>query len=232
MRVRRLLLVAAAAGLAVVPGAAPAPAPQLVGTVGPGFTIVLEDAAGRTVTRLDPGTYVLEVRDRSPDHNFHLFGPGVNEATSVEGEGTVTWTVTLREGRYTAVCDPHPGEMRLALTVGNPPPEPSPAPTPTPKPKPTSTVSRLHATVGPGDAISLKTAAGRPVRRVAPGPYAVVVRDRSTRHGFHLVGKGVDRRTTGPFTGTVTWRVRLAAGPLRFFSDRSPAKVKGLARVG
>jgi hypothetical protein len=230
MRVRRLLLLAAATGLAVVPGAAPAPAPQLVGTVGPGFTIVLEDAAGRTVTRLDPGTYVLEVRDRSPDHNFHLFGPGVNEATSVEGEGTVTWTVTLREGRYTAVCDPHPGEMRLALTVGNPPPEPSPAPTPTPKPA--STVPRLHATVGPGDAISLKTAAGRPVRRVAPGPYAVVVRDRSTRHGFHLVGKGVDRRTTGPFTGTVTWRVRLAAGPLRFFSDRSSAKVKGLARVG
>jgi hypothetical protein len=216
---------ATAAALALVPGASPAPAPELVGTVGPGFTILLEDGAGRSVTRLDPGTYTLRVRDLSPEHNFHLVGPGVNEFTPVEGEGTVTWTVTLREGRYTVVCDPHPSQMAFALVVGDPPPEPVPTPSPKPVPK-------LLATVGPKAAISLRSATNRPLHQLAPGTYVVVVRDRSRLHNFHLVGQGVNRRTTIAFTGTRTWRLRLAAGVLRFYSDRAPGKLKGSVRVG
>jgi hypothetical protein len=179
------------------------------------------------VTRLEPGTYVLQVRDLSPDHNFHVFGPGVNEATGVETEGTVTWTVTFREGRYTVVCDPHPAQMTFQLVVGNPPPEPVPAPAPKPKPLP-----KLLATVGPKAAISLRSGAGARLHHLVPGRYAITVRDRSKVHNFHLVGKGVDRKTALAKTGTTTWTVRLSAGLLRWWSDRAPKTLKGSVRVG
>jgi hypothetical protein len=204
------------------------PATQLFGTVGPGFSITLQDAAGNNVTRVEPGTYTLQVRDLSPDHNFRIYGPGVEEATGVEQEGTVTWTVTLREGRYTIQCDPHPSQMSRILTVGNPP-EPPPTPTPTPKPKPTP---KLLATVGPGATISLRNASGAVLRNgVKAGPYSIVVRDRSKVHNFHLVGKGVNRKSTLAGTGTTTWKVTLAKGVLRFYSDKAPTTLKGSVRV-
>jgi hypothetical protein len=227
MRLKGSMLAAMAAALLFVPGAAPAAATQLVGTVGPGFTILLEDSSGRSVTRLDPGTYEIQVRDLSSEHNFHVFGPGVNEATGVETEGTVTWTVTFREGRYTVVCDPHPAQMQFRLVVGNPPPEPDP--TPTPKPTP---ATKLLATVGPTATISLRSGAGARLHHLAPGRYAITVRDRSKLHNFHLVGKGVNRKTVLARTGTTTWTVRLSAGLLRWWSDRAPKALKGSVRVG
>ena len=123
MRVRGLPLLFAFAALAQVPGAAPAPsqAVKLVGTVGPGFSITLEFPDGRPATQLDPGTYEITVRDLSDEHNFHLYGPGVEQSTQVETTGTVTWTVTFREARYTVVCDPHANQMVRLITVGNPP---------------------------------------------------------------------------------------------------------------
>lgn len=223
----RGLPVAAAATLALVPGATSAPVAQLFGTVGPGFTITLQDAAGNIVVRVEPGTYALEVRDLSPDHNFRIFGSGVEEATGVEQEGTVTWTVALREDRYTIFCDPHPNLMTRSLTVGNPP---QPAPTPAPAPK---SAPRLIATVGPKATISLRSASGAVLRNgVEAGTYAIVVRDRSTVHNFHLVGPGVNRRTALAGTAATTWNVKLAKGVLRFYSDRAPKAVKGSIRVG
>jgi hypothetical protein len=229
MRLRGLVVAAAAAALVLVPGAAPAPVqtPQLFGTVGPGFTITLEDASGNSVTRIEPGTYVIQVRDLSPDHNFHVSGPGVNEFTGVETEGTVTWTVTFREGRYTIVCDPHPAEMNRPLTVGNPPAPPPPPPLPKPKPP-----TKLLATVGPKATISLRSAAGAVLHHgVKAGTYAIVVRDRSKAHNFHLVGTGVNRKSTVAGTTTATWTLRLRAGVLRFYSDKAPKTVKGSIRV-
>jgi plastocyanin len=89
---------------------------RLTGTVGPGFTITLT-RAGTTVKSLKRGTYVIKVSDLATDHNFHLTGPGVNRTTSVGGTGTTTWTVTLRKGVYTYVCDPHATTMRGTFTV-------------------------------------------------------------------------------------------------------------------
>ena len=111
----RLLPVIAVAALALV-ATAPAAPPKLVGTVGPGFTITLTKG-GTKVRTLKPGKYVVVVRDRSDDHNFHLKGPGVNKLTTVEQVGTKTWTVTLRRGKYTFVCDPHVPAMKGAFTV-------------------------------------------------------------------------------------------------------------------
>jgi hypothetical protein len=229
MRLRGLLALAACAALVLVPGAAPAPAQavELVGTVGPGFSIALEFADGRTVTQLDPGTYEITVRDLSEEHNFRLFGPGVEQFTQVETTGTVTWNVTFREGRYTIQCDPHPTQMVRVFTVGDPPPPPVPTPTPTPKPTP-----KLLATVGPRNTISLRSGTGAVLRRgVKAGTYAIVVRDRSKLHNFHLVGPAVNRRSAVAGMGTTTWKLKLAKGILRFYSDRAPKTVKGSVRV-
>lgn len=216
MRFRGLLVVTLAAAAAAAPAVLAAAAPTLFGVVGPGFTISLEDAAGAKVTQLDPGTYQIEIADRSPDHNFHLTGPGVDEATSVEGTGTVVWTVTLQNGRYTLLCDPHPSDMRQTFVAGTPPPPPPPV-----------VRTRLLATVGPTRAITLRSASGRALRSLTRGAYAIVVRDRTKVHNFHLVAPGVNRRTAVAGTGTVTWNVTLRAGTLRFFSDAAPKTLRG-----
>jgi plastocyanin len=198
-------------GLASGTGAR-AQATKLVGTVGPGFTITLRDAQGATVTRLDPGTYEIEVRDLSEFHNFRLRGPGVDRATSVEGTGTETWTVTLRDGTYTFLCDPHATSMRGTFTVGAPATT-SPSAAVTPR-------SRLVLTSGPGFTITLRTSAGADVKTLKVGTYTVVVRDRSRIHNARLVAPGFNRETTLPFVGTQTWKVGLARpGTLRFLCD-------------
>jgi hypothetical protein len=221
MRRRGLFALTACAALTLVPAAvtASAQAVQLLGTVGPGFTITLADASGRLVSQLDPGTYAITVRDLSDEHNFRLFGPSVEEFTQVETTGTVTWTVPLREGRYTIVCDPHSTQMVQRFTVGNPPP--------VPKPKPSAATPKLLATVGPISTISLRSASGAVLKSIKPGTYAITVRDRTKAHNFHLVGKGVNRKSGVAATGTLTWRVTLGAGTLRFYSDKSPKTVKG-----
>ena len=63
------------------------------------------------------------------------------------------------------------------------------------------------------------------------GTYSITVRDRTKAHNFHLVGKGINRKTGKAAMGTFTWKVKLAKGPLRFFSDQSPTKVKGSITV-
>jgi hypothetical protein len=216
-----VLLVSAAALLA--PGRAGGENTKLFGTVGPGFAIVLRDAAGDRVTQLDPGTYDVVVADQSEEHNFHLFGPGVEQATTVEETGTTTWTVTFVEGRYRYLCDPHSGLMFGAFTVGNPPAPPPPAPAPKP--------TKLVGTVGPGLSISLVNAAGRRVASVKAGAAAITVRDRSRAHSFHLAGAGVNRKTGVAFRGTRTWSVKLAPGTLRWYCDSHPKALRGSARV-
>ena len=225
MRVRQLLGSLLLAVLVLVPAAAPAAGPQLRGTAGPGFSITLQNEAGTIVSRLDPGTYELLVRDLSIDHNFHIYGPGVEEATSVDAVEDKTWTVTFQDGRYTYVCDLHPAQMVRQLVVGTPPAT-QPKPTPTPKPAP-----KLLATVGPKSTISLRSASGAPLARVKAGTYSVVVRDRSKLHNFHLVGNGVDRKSSVAGLGTATWKLKLAKGGLRFYSDAAPKTVKGSVSV-
>jgi len=83
---------------------------------------------GVAVTEIPAGTYEIRVRDRSRFHNFALRGPGVNRATEVEFVGEVAWVVTLTEGIYTFVCDPHANTMRGSFGVGRPLPPPPPAP--------------------------------------------------------------------------------------------------------
>jgi plastocyanin len=198
----------------------------LTAVAGPGFSISLKDAAGANVAHLDPGTYTINVDDLSMLHNFHLFGPGVEQSTSVEGKGSTTWTVTFRDGTYKFQCDMHVEAMHGGFTVG----AGDPAPPPTP-PAPPAPLPRLVATVGPEATISVRRPSGAAVKRLARGRYRITVRDRAAFHNFHLTGPGLNRRTSLTFAGTATWTVTLKPGIYRFVCDPHKTVMRGSFRV-
>ena len=206
---RKLFLLAAIAAL----GATLVPSGQgaggtLTGTVGPGFTISLT-MNGQPVTQLDPGDYTIQVSDQSDLHNFHLSGPGVNQATDVPGTGETTWNVTFVDGTYSYVCDAHVSTMHGSFRVGAPPP--------------TVKTGKLYANVGPGSKITLGTAAGKRTAKVTAGSYTITVVDKSKTHSFHLSGPGVNKKTGARFTGKVVWKVTLqTASAYRYWSDARP----------
>jgi hypothetical protein len=202
----------AAVGVTAAVLAAPVSAddPQLVGTVGPGFTIHLADAAGAPVTHLDPGTYSLTVHDLADIHNFHLTGPGVNVTTDLDFVGDRTFTITLTDGTYTYVCDPHSTAMKASFTVGTVPVKQS------------RKAASLTLATG-------KTSVTAP-KKLAAGAYTGTVNDRSAKENVHLVGPGVNRKTTLAFRGTVRWNLNLSSGRYRVFSDAHP-KLAGAVLV-
>jgi hypothetical protein len=201
--VRPLLLLPLVLAAVLLPGSGRAADPVLHGTVGPGFTISMTNAAGIKVTRVLPGAYSIQVRDLSAEHSFHLTGQGVDKFTDIAGTGDVTWNVTLVDGTYTFLCDAHPGTMRGTLKVGVAPPPPP----------------KLSGKVGPGKTISLKTAAGAAVKSLARGTYRLAVRDATTADNFHVLGRGVNKKTGVKFKGSVTWTVAFKAGTYTIRSD-------------
>jgi hypothetical protein len=217
---RRLLAVAGASrvrlGLAVFvvvlaasAGSAGADNPVLTGDVGLNdeFVISLVDASGKKVTHVDAGSYTLLVHDRSAHHNFHLYGPGVDVMTDFNEVGDRTFTVTLVDGTYVFVCDPHPSRMKGTFTVGSvtaPPP-----------------AGNLNASISGASKSTLG-----PLSEVSAGRYVISVRDRSKKDGFRLSGPGVTRSTTARFTGLVKWTVTLRGGTYSYGSARFP-KLRG-----
>lgn len=212
MKLRGLPLLCVVIAAVTVPAAAPADSPSLVGTVGPGFTIFLKDASGIAVTHLDPGTYQLTVHDLADIHDFHLTGGGgaVNVATDVEFVGDQSFTVTLVDGEYTFYCDPHIETMRGSFTVGTatgggggsggggggtPPP-----------------AKKLYGSVNAAGKAFLGTSPGTRAKTLKAGAYVLSVKDASKRFGFKVSGPGVSRATSGPFTGSATWKVTLKKG--------------------
>jgi hypothetical protein len=85
-------------------------ATRLVAKAGPGTSISLRTASGKSVTRLASGTYVILVKDRSRVQNFDLLGPVAKSSrkTSLRFLGAVTWRLTLVPGRYSYYSDAHP----------------------------------------------------------------------------------------------------------------------------
>jgi hypothetical protein len=205
--VRRIPLLLLFAALVLPSAVAQADNPRLVGTVGTNdaFVITLHDSAGNPVTHLDPGTYDIAVRDVSQLHNFHLRGPGVDQATIPEEAQTVTWTVTFTDGTYTYQCDPHASLMHGSFTVGNVPPPAAPA--------------QLSASVGPRRTISLRDESGK-LKTIAAGSVVLTVKDRSRVDNFHLTGTGVNKKTGVAFRGSVTWKLTLQPGRYTYRSDK------------
>lgn len=182
---------------------------RLVATVGPDFTIRLEDSEGARVTSVPEGNYTLLVRDLSSEHNFVLAdkatGTRLRIDSGVEFVGEKTFEIQLVAGAYGFACSPHWQTMNGSLTV-------LPAPVTTPMPKPLPTL-RAGVTAG-GTAYAPRT--------VKAGRYRVVVSDRSARHNFRLRGPGVNRATGTTFKGTARWTLRIARSTYRYGSDPEP----------
>jgi plastocyanin len=114
-----LTLVALAAAVALVipsTGSTAGELTTLTGTVGPGFTITLKKR-GVKVRTLKAGRYTFRVTDRSSIHDFRLKGSTNKTITGVAFTGTKTVIVTLRRGKVTYFCAPHPVAMRGTFTV-------------------------------------------------------------------------------------------------------------------
>jgi hypothetical protein len=200
--VRRILLFVL---LPLVLGSSPAAGSdltQLVGTVGPGFTIDLVDANGKHVDVLTEGRYEFVVHDLSDVHNFALGDQTTNTRLftgGIEFVGDETFTLDLAPGSYAYACSAHPDTMNGRFRVIAAAPQPVATKT-------------LSAKVTAGTvSLSAKT--------VTAGPYKLTVADRSRSRNFHFLGPGVNRRTGKAFTGSVTWRLELAAGKYKFGSD-------------
>ncbi len=194
----RILLTALLAALLLPSALARADNPRLVASVGrnDSFAISLSDASGSPVTHLDPGAYDIAVHDLSEMHNFHLLGPGVQQATAVASVEDVVWTVTLTDGKYVFDCAAHPGTMNGWFTVGEVAP------------------TTFAAAVGPKRSISLKP------KITEVGPATITVNDRSRVDNFPLTGPGVNKKTGVAFRGRVTWNVTLRPGTYSYRSDK------------
>ena len=194
----RILLAFLLAALLLPSALARADNPTVVATVGRNnaFVISLNDASGNPVKHLDPGTYEVVVHDLSEMHNFHLHGPGVQQATAVGNVEEVTWTVTLTDGKYGFDCTAHPTVMNGWFTVGQ------------------VAATRFAASVGPKRVISLKPKAAE------VGPATFTVNDRSRLDNLHLVGPGVNRKTGVAFRGQLTWNLTLQPGTYTYRSDK------------
>jgi len=205
---RPLLLFPLVLAAVLLPGAAhsAATATALNVTVGPGFSIKVADANGKTVTQLDPGDYSITIRNLSPssEHNFHLTGPGVDKASAFDNT-TVTWDVTFVDGTYKWQCDAHPTIMKGSFRVGAAPPPP-------PAPK------KLTGKVGPKKTISLKKGTAA-VKALVAGRYKLVVTDATKADNFHLTGPGVNKKTGVKFKGGATWTLTFKKGKYTFRSD-------------
>ena len=98
-------------------GTVPETGAVLNASVGPGFEISLTTEDGEPVETLAAGSYTLLTDDQSDIHNFHLTGEGVDVDTGVSESGTDSFDVTVTEGTYTFVCDPHAGSMNGSFDV-------------------------------------------------------------------------------------------------------------------
>jgi Copper binding proteins, plastocyanin/azurin family len=84
----------------------------------------------------------------------------------------------------------------------------------------------LTGTVGPGFTITLKNRT-KLVKTLAPAKYAFVINDKSSIHNFHLIGPGVNRKTSVGAKGTTHWTLTLRVGTYRYMCDPHATIMKG-----
>jgi hypothetical protein len=83
----------------------------------------------------------------------------------------------------------------------------------------TSSATKLTGTTGPGFTITLKKA-GKMVKTLKPGKYAITVSDKSNIHNFRIKGPGLNKQiTTLSAKGTKTATVTLKKGTYTYQCD-------------
>jgi uncharacterized cupredoxin-like copper-binding protein len=95
----------------------------------------------------------------------------------------------------------------------------------------TAAPPKLVGVTGPGFSITLKSG-GKLVKTLKAGTYTIAVQDKASIHDFHLIGPGVNKATTVPFTGSQTWTVKLKPGTYTYQCDpHASAGMKGTFKV-
>ena len=89
-----------------------------------------------------------------------------------------------------------------------------------------------YAKVGPGTTITVKNARGVKVSQIPRGTHTIRVRDSSVHHNFHLLGPGVNRKTSLTFTGLKIWTIKFAPGAYRYRCDPHRLDMRGRFTVG
>jgi plastocyanin len=89
----------------------------------------------------------------------------------------------------------------------------------------------LKGEVGPGFTIEVEKG-NRDVKTIKAGTYSLKVEDKSSAHNFHLIGPGVNKKTTVAFKGETSWRIKLKPGRYTYQCDpHAAAGMKGSFRV-
>ncbi len=214
----------------------------LHGIVNDNFDIALSFDDGSSVSALPAGTYRVVINDTTSDHNFHLFGPGVNEDTGIGSEGTTTWNMTFRaDSRYQFLCDVHADSMYGSFNVGagDSVPQSSGSSGGGGGSSSSGSSGGGGTVISPGRNTTLATvdaglaATGKPklalngkaVKSLAAGKYKLVVTDSSKKDAVTLQRTGARATTlTGvAFVGKKTVGVTLAAGRWKLFASTHPA---------
>ena len=69
------------------------------------------------------------------------------------------------------------------------------------------------------------------VKTIKAGTYQIQIEDETAAHNFHLMGPGVNKRTSVPFVGKRTWTVTLRKGTYRYVCDPHASSMRGSFRV-
>ena len=83
----------------------------------------------------------------------------------------------------------------------------------------------LTATDGPGFTITMSK------KSVRAGSYTITVKDKSNIHNFHLIGPGVNTKTSVGAVKTYTWKLKLKKGTYKFVCDPHATIMKGTLKV-
>jgi plastocyanin len=76
----------------------------------------------------------------------------------------------------------------------------------------------LTGEVGPGFTIEVSKNE-KDVKTLKPGTYTFKIEDKSAIHNFHLIGPGVNKKTSVSFKGDTTWKVTLKKGRYTYQCD-------------
>ena len=94
----------------------------------------------------------------------------------------------------------------------------------------TTETTTLVATDGPGFTITLKEGA-KNVTTLKAGTYTFKVEDKSSIHNFHLIGPGVNVKTSVVAVKTVIWTLKLKKGIYKYVCDPHATIMHGSFKV-
>ena len=82
----------------------------------------------------------------------------------------------------------------------------------------TSSKVTLTGETGPGFSIDVEKG-GKDLKTIKAGTYKIKVEDKSSIHNFHLIGPGVNKKTSVSFVGDKTWTIKLKPGKYTYQCD-------------